>query len=39
MMSKPLEFTKMEIIIFFIIMSAVLIGLAGLCDYLTHKLK
>jgi hypothetical protein len=29
----------MEIIIFFIIMSAVLIGLAGICDYLTEKLK
>jgi ABC-type uncharacterized transport system permease subunit len=29
----------MEIIIFFICMSAVLIGLAGLCDYLTEKLK
>jgi hypothetical protein len=39
MMSKPLEFTNMEIMIFFIIMLAVLIALAGLCDYLTHKLK
>ena len=29
----------MEIIIFFIIMAAILIGLAGLCDYLTNKLK
>jgi hypothetical protein len=29
----------MEIMIFFITMLAVLIGLAGLCDYLTHKLK
>jgi hypothetical protein len=29
----------MEIMIFFITMLAVLIGLAGLCDYLTQKLK
>lgn len=27
----------MEIIIFFIIMSVVLIGLAGVCDYLTKE--
>jgi len=29
----------MGIIIFFIIMAAGLIGLAGLCDYLTNKIK
>lgn len=29
----------MEIIIFFIIMSAILITVAGLCDYLTEKIK
>jgi hypothetical protein len=39
MMLKPLEFTNMEIMIFFITMLAVLIGLAGLCDYLTEKIK
>jgi hypothetical protein len=35
----PKHKTIMEIIIFFIIMAALLIGLAGLCDYLTKKLK
>jgi hypothetical protein len=39
MMLKPLEFTNMEIFIFFIVMVALLIGLAGLCDYLSKKLK
>ena len=29
----------MEIIIFFIVMSAILITVAGLCDYLIEKIK